>query len=82
MRRVIVMLIWLLCSPGAAGAQELSAWARLDPQASSITGAGGGVEVVLALSQSVPWRARLLAGPPRLVLDFREVDFGPLAAVD
>ena len=28
----------------------------------------------LAISQPVPWRVRVLGGPPRLVLDVREVD--------
>lgn len=35
-------------------------------------GWGGGVDVRLTLSQPVPWRARMLADPARLVLDFRE----------
>ncbi|WP_435167335.1 N-acetylmuramoyl-L-alanine amidase [Falsirhodobacter sp. 1013] len=45
-------------------------------------GWGGGVEVSLILSGPAPWRARMLADPPRLVLDFRdtsiaEVPFAP-----
>lgn len=61
------------------GAQDLSALARLNPAASQIADAGQGLSVTLSLSQPVPWRVRLLDGPPRLVLDFREVDWTGLA---
>ncbi len=61
------------------GAQDLSALARLNPTQSQITDAGQSLSVTLALSQPVPWRVRLLDGPPRLVLDFREVDWTGLA---
>ncbi|MFN0115301.1 MAG: N-acetylmuramoyl-L-alanine amidase [Paracoccaceae bacterium] len=67
-------LAWLAF---AAAAADLSALARLDPEASGIADeAGGGVRLALALSQPVPYRIGLLDGPPRLVIDFREVDFG------
>lgn len=68
----VLMLVWAAC---AAPAQELTALARLDPGGSRIAGDAGGVEVTLAISQPVPWRVRLLDGPPRLVMDFREVDW-------
>ena len=61
--------------------QTLTALARLDPAQSSIRDAGGGVVITLALSQPVPWRVRLMADPPRLVLDLREVDWTGLAAM-
>lgn len=66
-RRVWLGLVaWLMLGTMAL------AEARLDPAASTIReGWGGGVDVTLALSEPVPWRARLLADPPRLVLDFR-----------
>jgi N-acetylmuramoyl-L-alanine amidase len=68
-----------LLLPGALAAplaaQDLSALARLDPDGSAIAEAGPGIEIALALSQPVPWRVRLLDAPPRLVLDFREVDW-------
>ncbi len=73
----VIAAIFLLGQPVAA--QELSALARFDPAASRIADAGQGLEVTLALSQPVPWRVRLLDGPPRLVLDFREVDWAGLA---
>lgn len=72
-----IAAVLLLAMPAAA--QELSALARLDPAASEIVDAGQGLSVTLTLSQPVPWRVRLLDGPPRLLLDFREVDWTGLA---
>nr|WP_194308461.1 N-acetylmuramoyl-L-alanine amidase [Gemmobacter straminiformis] len=72
-----------LSAPLAAplAAQDLTALARLDPAASRIADSAGGADITLALSQPVPWRVRLLADPPRLVLDFREVDWSGAAAM-
>ncbi len=80
MRRLCAALLALcllaLAGGGPVGAQELSALARLDPARSRIAGAAGGeIAITLALSQPVPWRVRVLDGPPRLVLDMREVDW-------
>ncbi|WP_225030385.1 AMIN domain-containing protein, partial [Xinfangfangia pollutisoli] len=78
------MAVWLLLLPGLAGAETLSALARLDAGASSIRAsgeAGREVSVTLAISQPVPWRVRVLDGPPRLILDVREVDWAPLPRV-
>ena len=61
---------------GPAGAAELTALAHLDPSASRVADEGGGIAVDLAISKAVPYRAFLLDAPPRLVLDFSEVDFG------
>jgi len=74
---VAVMLAWLGVVPGSAQdvAQELSALARLDPLASSVRDDGAGVSIVLSLSQPIPYRVMTLANPPRLVLDFREIDW-------
>lgn len=58
-----------------AVAHEFSALARLDAQASSIKDTSDGLNVTLALSQGVAWRVFTLQSPPRLVLDFREVDW-------
>jgi N-acetylmuramoyl-L-alanine amidase len=70
----IILTLWLgFIAPALA--QELSGLARLQPAASSVADAGSGVAVKLALSQPVPWRVRLMAEPPRLVMDFREVDW-------
>lgn len=63
---------------GVALAQErpLGGQARfLDGAVRDISGWDGGSELDLSLSQGVPWRAFTLTDPPRLVLDFREVDW-------
>ncbi|MGV8986998.1 MAG: N-acetylmuramoyl-L-alanine amidase [Cypionkella sp.] len=80
--RVLVMVMALsaaLLAAGPAPAQQLSALARLDPGKSHLLDAGGGVDLVLSLSQPVPWRVRVLDNPPRLIVDFREVDWSGLA---
>ncbi|SNX70392.1 N-acetylmuramoyl-L-alanine amidase [Cereibacter ovatus] len=65
---------------GAGVAQELTALARLDAERSEVVDRGwSGVGIELQLSQPVPWRVRVLDGPPRLVMDFREVDFAGVA---
>ncbi|MES2846261.1 MAG: N-acetylmuramoyl-L-alanine amidase [Pseudomonadota bacterium] len=75
MRAVLgAVLVWALTSFVALG-QELSALARLDPAASSLRDDGDGVSLTLTISQPVPWRVRVLDAPPRLVMDFREVDW-------
>lgn len=56
-------------------AEELSALARLNLSASSLKDKGVGLALDLALSQPVPYRIHFLDQPPRLVIDFREVDF-------
>lgn len=69
-------VLWLGLA-GLATAQEagLSALARLEPARSAVTTSGEVTEVALGLTQAVPFRAFLLDAPPRLVVDFREVDF-------
>lgn len=74
-----LLAMWIGISP--ASAQELSALARLDPAASVLAPSGEGIKIVLGLSQPVPWRVRLFAGPPRLIMDFREVDFTDVDAI-
>ncbi|WP_367181330.1 N-acetylmuramoyl-L-alanine amidase [uncultured Roseovarius sp.] len=70
----------LACATGwAVAAQEFSGLARLDVEASGITDKGRSVVVDLKLSQGVPYRAFTLDAPRRLVLDFREVDWGDMA---
>jgi len=82
MRAIVWAVLTLWLSVLALPAQDLSALARLDPERSAVSDRGDGVVVTLGLSQAVPWRLRLMAEPPRLVLDFREVDwrgYGDLA---
>jgi len=81
-RRLLVVM--LLATPVAAqdpAGQGLSALARLDRAGSSLRADGGAILLRLALSQPVPWRVLTLDQPPRLVLDFREVDFGAANAL-
>lgn len=73
---ISVLLVWL--STLSASAQDLSALARFDPARSALTDQGGGIGLTLGLSQPVPWRVRVLADPPRLVVDFREVDWSAI----
>lgn len=55
-------------------AQDLGALARFRDGA--FEDRWGGAEVRLELSQGVPWRVFMLARPNRLVIDFREVQWG------
>lgn len=82
MRLLLSVLVLVFATLGlSAPAQELSALARLDPARSAVTGDDGGLTVTLGLSQPIPWRVRLLDNPPRLVMDFREVDWTGLDAL-
>lgn len=76
-RALLFALLWAL----PAAAQDLSALARLDPARSSLGDDGEGVALRLTISQPVPWRVRVLDDPPRLVMDFREVDWRGLPQV-
>ncbi len=75
--RILAMLAVIGLGPGIlpAGAQDLFALARLDPERSEILDRTDGFDLILTISQPVPYRVTLLDEPPRLVLDFREVDF-------
>lgn len=56
-------------------AQDFSGLARIDAGQSAVRDEGAGAQVVLYLSQPVPWRVFTLDAPRRLVMDFREVDW-------
>ncbi len=75
-----MMWLTLAALPGLpAWAQGFSGLARIDPAASRISDLGkNGVGIDLALSQGVPYRLFTLDNPPRLVLDFQEVDWSGL----
>jgi len=74
-----LMMVWLCAVP--ARAEELSALAHLDAGASHVQAVSGGVDLLLTLSQPVPWRVRVLDQPARLVMDFREVDWQGVGAM-
>lgn len=89
--RIRAVLGWLVLAALAAWpvpvrADALAALARIDPTLSRISDDDGvppgGLGVRLALSQAVPYRVFLLDAPPRLVVDFREVDFSGLEPAD
>ena len=67
----VLACVWAV----AISAQEFSGLARVEPEASKISDTRDGISVELGLRQGVPWRVFTLADPPRLVLDFREVDW-------
>ncbi len=78
-----IIVAGALCAVLGSGAraQDISEERALGGQARFIAGAvsdadwGKGTELTLSLSQGVPWRAFTLTEPPRLVVDFREVDW-------
>ncbi|MFX0544366.1 N-acetylmuramoyl-L-alanine amidase [Roseovarius sp. S1116L3] len=76
MKTWILALAIALTGAGLSAQQsDFGALARLDPASSTITGARGEIRVDLALSQGVPFRIFSLDAPPRIVVDFREVDW-------
>ncbi|MBL9049407.1 MAG: N-acetylmuramoyl-L-alanine amidase [Tabrizicola sp.] len=82
LRRILPTVLSLLMALALpARAEELSALARLDPMRSGVVSANGELELRLTLSQPVPWRLRLLADPPRLVIDTREVNWSGAEAL-
>ncbi len=78
----LIMMILVLWA-GAAQAQQMLALARLDATRSFIRDEGrGGLAIDLHLTQAVPYRVFTLDEPRRLVVDFREVDWGGVKAAD
>ena len=73
--RLVLALVFGMVGALGAWAQDLTALAQFEAARSGIVARGGEVVVTLGLSQPVPWRVRVLADPPRVVLDFREVDW-------
>jgi N-acetylmuramoyl-L-alanine amidase len=79
MLRFALAAVWLI--PTAGFAQEFSGLARVDASQSAITDHQRyGVQIDLHLSQGVPYRMFTLDNPPRLILDFQEVDWNGLMA--
>lgn len=76
---LIGLMILLLAAPLLA--QTNTRPAVFDPARSGITAEGRDrgkprpLDVTIGLSHAVPYRVFFLADPPRLVVDFREVDF-------
>lgn len=83
MRAILhIVALMLLCASGA-GAQDLTALARVDPARSEISdGWFGKTTIKLGLSQGVPFRVFMLDDPARLVIDFREADWAGVKPSD
>ncbi|MDE3027182.1 MAG: N-acetylmuramoyl-L-alanine amidase [Paracoccaceae bacterium] len=78
-----VCLVVVLGVPGAraqVAAPVLSGLARFEPVGSSLKDVGGRIALDLLLSQPVPYRISTMDNPPRLVVDFREVDWSAFHA--
>lgn len=79
----IVLALSLALAAAAGRADPLTALAQFEPLGSGISdavgalndGPGPRIDLALVLSQPVPYRISTLDSPPRLVLDFREVDW-------
>lgn len=78
---VLAALVSFAVASQARAQQDLSVLAKLDVAETSFGEAGDDLNIVLALSHPVPWRTRVFADPPRLVMDFREVDFSGVSEV-
>lgn len=81
MSRLLAAIVAIWAMTGVVMAQDFSGLARIDAAQSSIRDKGrDGVQIDLHLSQGVPYRLFTLTNPPRLVLDFQEVDWTGLQA--
>lgn len=72
---VLAMLMLVLAAPMAAAQGSMSAQARLLEGGTAVVASRDGLALDLALSQPVPYRLRILAAPPRLVIDFNTLDW-------
>ena len=73
-RGFMAALLAILAGGRAAFAQDFAALARVSG-APLLRPEGAGLRLELPLSQPVPFRLRHLAGPLRLVVEFRQVDW-------
>jgi len=76
LKRILAAIVCVLCAFPALG-QTLGALARFE--GGQLTDRWGGAELRLEISQGVPWRVFTLTEPNRLVMDFREVQWGDVA---
>lgn len=76
---LLVLGLTLLMALAQARAEPRAALARPDLAHSAWVGDADGASLTLALSQPVPFRSFFLDNPPRLVIDFNEVDFAGTA---
>lgn len=76
MRQLAAALLALIWWATLVVAQDLTALARFDAEQSAVKDRWRGATIELMFSQGVPWRVFTLDEPRRLVVDFREVDWG------
>jgi len=76
MRHLVAAIMCLFWGVSLAAAQDLTALARFDAEQSAVNDRWRGASIELMFSQGVPWRVFTLDDPRRLVVDFREVDWG------
>jgi len=76
MRHLVAAIMCLFWGASLAAAQDLTALARFDAEQSAVKDRWRGATIELMFSQGVPWRVFTLDDPRRLVVDFREVDWG------
>lgn len=84
--RALLLVLLALAAPAVQAQtpppRAVAVGAVLDAAGSSLVAEGRdrgqprALDLRLALSRAVPYRAYVIGGPPRLVLDFRQVDFG------
>ena len=74
----LVIGLWVMVGMAIAQSSDFSALSRVIMEQSSLKDTRRGVTLSLGMSQGVPCRAYTLQSPPRLVLDFREVDWSGL----
>lgn len=71
MAALLGVLLLALAGPGAA---QLGGQARLTGPL-TLTEGWRSLSVAVPISQALPWRTRLLADPPRVLVDFRTLDW-------
>lgn len=85
--RFLAPMLVLVWGAGVA-ASGPNALAQLGPDGATIEDQSGAVEISIDLSQAVPWRVRLLSGPPRVSVEFgdlrwsEEPDVGSASVAD
>ena len=73
LKRIVAFVLYVVLA-GPVLSQDLGALARFE--AGNVRDRWGATELRLEISQGVPWRVFTLTNPNRLVMDFREVQWG------
>lgn len=73
LKRIVAFVLYVVLA-GPVLSQDLGALARFET--GNVRDRWGAAELKLEISQGVPWRVFTLTNPNRLVMDFREVQWG------